>query len=273
MNSSKPLQTYTYPDATPKGLLRKMALRGINGLLRLRGLKLPPYFSLRQRLVQLAKGTEPDIEQLCTQLLRPGMTVMDVGANVGLLTRRFCRQVGKGGRVYSFEPDPLTFQFLEFNTRSFQNKELTQCAVSDNQEPARLHLNFTSGAGNSLLNPDHSTESVPVDCISLDEFLKQHGNPSVDVIKIDVEGAELSVLRGMRQTVARLPKLKMIIEYCPKNLQGSGVVPRAVFDELRAQSFKLQAIQPDGGVKVIDRFDELEGNLNPSGYVNLLCTR
>ena len=136
-----------------------------------------------------------------------------------------------------------------------------------------LHLNFGSGAGNSLLNKNQSRESVPVTCISLDEFLKQRGNPAVDVIKIDVEGAELSVLRGMRQTVARLPKLKMIIEYCPKNLQGSGVAPRAVFDELRAQSFKLQAIQPDGGVKVIDRFEELEGNLNPSGYVNLLCTR
>ncbi|HXR47215.1 MAG TPA: hypothetical protein VN784_07210 [Candidatus Limnocylindrales bacterium] len=48
---------------------------------------------------------------------------------------------------------------------------------------------------------------------------------------------------------------------------------RAVFDELRAQSFKLQAIQPDGGVKVIYRFEELGGNLNPSGYVNLLCSR
>jgi len=253
--------------------LRKMALRGINGLLRLRGLKFPPYFSLRERLAHLAKGIEPDIQHLCTHFLRPGMTVVDVGANVGLLTRQFCRQVGKGGRVYAFEPDPLTFQFLQFNTRSFQNKELTQCAVSDNHEPALLHLNPTSGAGNSLLKEGDSTESVPVACISLDEFLKQHGNPLVDVIKIDVEGAELRVLRGMRQTVARLPGLKVIIEYCPANLKGAGVAPREVFDELRSQRFNLHIIRPDGGVKVIDRFDELEGNLNSSGYVNLLCAR
>ncbi len=273
MSSSEPLQTYTYPDTTPKGLLRKMALRVINGLLLLRGLKFPPYFSLHDRLAHLVKGTEPDIQHLCTQLLRPGMIVMDVGANVGLLTRQFCRQTGEGGRVYAFEPDPLTFQFLEFNTRSFRNKQLTQSAVSDNQEPAQLHLNTTSGAGNSLLNKSHSTESVPVACISLDEFLKQQGDPVVDVIKIDVEGAELGVLRGMRQTVARLLHLKIIIEYCPKNLQGAGVSPREVFDELRSQRFNLQAIQPDGGMKAIDQFDELEGNLNPSGYVNLLCVR
>ena len=273
MSSAEPLQTYNYPDTTPRGLVRKLALRGIDGLLRLRGLKFPPYFSLRQRLAQLAEGTEPDIQQLCTQLLRPGMTVTDVGANVGMLTRQFCRQVGKEGRVFAFEPDPLTFRFLEFNTRSFKNKELTQCAVSDNDQPAVLHLNLTSGAGNSLLNADHCTESVPVNCISLDEFLKQRDNPKVDIIKIDVEGAELSVLRGMQQTMARLPGLKLIMEYCPKNLQASGVAPRAVFDELRAQRFNLQAIQPDGGLKAIERFEELADNLNPSGYVNLLCSR
>ena len=273
MSSSEPLQTYNYPDTTPKGLLRKTALRGINGLLLLRGLKFPPYFNLRERLAQLVEGTEPDIQYLCHQLVKPGMTVMDVGANVGLLTRQFCRQVGNSGQVYAFEPDPLTFRFLEFNTRSFKNKELTQCAVSDNHEPALLHLNFGSGAGNSLLNKSHSRESVPVNCISLDEFLKQRGNPPVDVIKIDVEGAELSVLRGFRQSVARLPGLKLIIEYCPKNLQGAGVAPREVFDELRVQSFNLQVIRPDGSVKAVDRFDELDGHLNPSGYVNLLCSR
>ncbi len=273
MSSPQPLQTYTYPDSVPKGLLRRMALRGINGLLLLRGLKLPPYFSLRNRLAHLTKGTEPDIQHLCTQLLRPGMTAVNVGANVGLLTRQFCQQVGKGGRVYAFEPDPLTFQFLEFNTRSFKNKELTQCAVSDNQGPALLHLNFTSGTGNSLLNQGHSTESVPVTCVSLDEFLKQRGNPSVDVIKIDVEGAELGVLRGMRQTIVRLPGLKVIIEYCPANLNGAGVAPREVFDELRSQKFNLQVIRPDGRAKAIVQFDELEGYLNPFGYVNLLCAR
>jgi FkbM family methyltransferase len=273
MSFSEQLQTYNYPDAAQRGPLRRMALWSINSFLLLWGLKFPPYFGLRHRLIHLVTGTEPDIQNLGKRLLRPGMTVMDVGANVGLLTRQFCRQVGKNGRVYAFEPDPLTFQFLEFNTRSCKNRELTQCAVSDNQEPALLHLNLTSGAGNSLLNPNHSTESVPVACISLDEFLKRHGNPSVDVIKIDVEGAELSVLRGMRETTARLPGLKVIIEYCPKNLRGSGVEPRAVFDELRSQHSNLRVIQPDGGLKMIERFEELEGNLNPIGYVNLFCSR
>jgi FkbM family methyltransferase len=273
MSPSEKLRTYTYPTTNPKGILRKMALQGVNGLLLLRGLKFPPYFSLRERMSLLSKGFEPDIQHLCTRLLKPGMMVVDVGANVGLLTRLFCRSVGAQGRVFAIEPDPLTFQFLEFNTSSFTNKELAQYAISDNHEPALLHLNPTSGMGNSLLNKNYSGESVPVSCISLDEFLKKHGNLPVDVIKIDVEGAELSVLRGMRQTIARLPQLKVIIEYCPKNLEGAGIAPREIFDELRSHQFNLQVIQPDGGVKAIDAFDDLERNLNPIGYVNLLCTR
>jgi FkbM family methyltransferase len=236
-------------------------------------LKFPPYFSFRERVGLLRKGLEPDIQHLCTKLLKPGMMVVDVGANVGLLTRHFCRSVGAQGRVYAFEPDPLTFEYLEFNTRSFTNKELAQCAVSDNHEPALLHLNPGSGMGNSLLNRNYSEESVSVTCISLDEFLKKHGDLVVDMIKIDVEGAELNVLRGMRQTVARLPQLKIIIEYCPKNLKGAGIAPREVFNELRSQRFNLQVIQPDGGLKAIYTFDDLECNLNPSGYVNLLCSR
>ena len=227
MNSSQQLQTYTYPDTTPKGLVRKMALRGINRLLLLRGLKFPPYFAMRADWPTWSKGRNRIFNDFA-----PNVKTGDDGdgrwRERGLLTRLFCRQVGKNGRVFAFEPDPLTFQFLEFNTRSFGNKELTQCAVSDNHEPALLHLNFMSGAGNSLLNRSQSTESVPVTCISLDEFLKQHGNPVVDVIKIDVEGAELSVLRGMRQTMARLPGIKLIIEYCPKNLNGAGVAPRSL---------------------------------------------
>ena len=105
---------------------------------------------------------------------------------------------------------------LEFNTRSFPNKQLTLSAISDNHEPALLHSNPTSGLGNSLFNKADGAETVSVPCISLDEFLDKAGKPMVDIIKIDVEGAELSVLRGMRQTMARLPKLQIIIEYGPE---------------------------------------------------------
>lgn len=99
------------------------------------------------------------------------------------------------------------------------------------------------------------------------------GKPAVNVIKIDVEGAELNVLRGMRQMIARLPGLQIIIEYCPKNLRGSGVDPRTVYDEIKAGGFNIYFIREDGGTQNIDSFDSLEPILNSSGYTNLLCTK
>jgi FkbM family methyltransferase len=278
MTATKDLPDYS--AIAPKGFLRKIALRGVNAALRLRGIKLPPYFNLRHRLVILRddlffpqRGTEPDVQNLCRRLLREGMTVVDVGANVGFLARQFCRRVGPSGKVFAFEPDPFTFEFLKFNTCSFSNIQVTQCAISDNHEPAVLHINSIAGTGNSLLNKTDSSASVSVPCISLDEFLDQASKPTVSVIKIDVEGAELNVLRGMKQTIARLPDLQLIIEYCPKNLRGSGVDPRSVYDEIKAGEFAIHFIREDGSTQNVDGFDSLEPRLNSSGYINLLCTK
>jgi FkbM family methyltransferase len=261
------------PTIAPKGMMRKIALLCINQYFLLRGMKFPPYFNLHGRLAVFRQGVEPDIQHVCTRLVREGMIVMDVGANIGFLTRQFCRQVGPRGRVFAFEPDPLNFQYLEFNTRSCMNLERVHCAISDNHEPALLHLNSFSGTGNSLLNKTYSTQSISVPCISLDEFLNKNGNPAVNLIKIDVEGAELNVLRGMRQTMSRLPGLIMIIEYCPKNLNGSGVEPRAVYDEIAANGFHMQSICPDGSTQDVSGFTGLNSMLNVDGYTNLLCTR
>lgn len=278
MTATKNLPDYS--AIAPKGFLRKVALRGVNAALRLRGIKLPPYFSLSHRLLLLRdrvffprRGTEPDVQNLCRRLLREGMTVIDVGANVGFLARQFCRWVGPSGRVFAFEPDPFTFKFLKFNTHSFANIQVTQCAISDNHEPAVLHINSIAGTGNSLLNKADSCASVSVPCISLDEFLDKAGKPVVSIAKIDVEGAELNVLRGMRQTIARLPELQVIIEYCPKNLRGSGVDPRAVYDEIKAGGFKIHFIRDDGSTQTVDSFESLESILNSSGYTNLHCTK
>jgi FkbM family methyltransferase len=187
------------------------------------------------------------------------------------LTRQFCRRVGPSGRVFAFEPDPFTFQFLEFNTRAFANKELIQSAVSDNHEPGVLYLNAHGGTGNSLLNPSNAAASLSVPCVSLDEFFEIAGRPAIDVVKVDVEGAELSVLRGLRQTRARLPTMQLIVEYCAKNLNGSGVEPRALYDELRVGGSELRAIREDGSTQMIDNFADLGRSLNIHGYVNLLC--
>ena len=143
----------------PKGILRKIGFAAVNRLLRFQGLSLPPEMSLFERVATLRHGTETDIQNFCSKCLLPGMTAIDIGANCGLLTRYFRRQVGGNGRVFGFEPDPSVFQFAQFNTRRFANVEVIQSAVSDNEEPVVLHLNDASSAGNSLFSQTHSSSN------------------------------------------------------------------------------------------------------------------
>jgi FkbM family methyltransferase len=261
------------PTMPPRDAVRKLALKGINLIFLSRGFKLPPYFSLRDRYETLRHWPEPDVRHLCRRLLGLGMTVVDVGANIGFLTRHFSRLVGPSGKVFAFEPDPLNFRFLEFNTLACKNVERAQIAVSDNAKPALLHLNVTSGAGNSLVSQTHSVESVPVSCVSLDDFFENHGNPQVDLIKIDVEGAEVKVLQGMKQTISRLPVLQIIVEHCPKNLQNAGIKSDAVYAALKALDLGVAAIRKNASLKNIAAFSDLEPLLNKQGYVNLFGSR
>ena len=221
----------------------------------------------------LNAGIEHDISALTSALLKPGMVVLDVGANIGLLTRHFCEAVGPSGKVFAFEPGPENFSCLEFNTKGLGNKSVHQIAISDANGTAHLFLNARSSTGNSLLNATNAAGSVEVECRTLDTFLTESGVTRVDFIKIDVEGAELKVLQGMRETLRRLPGVKLVIEYCPKNLLGSGVEPRAVFDELRSQGLVVGAIREDGGIVEIAAFEDLERHLGTRGYANLLCSR
>lgn len=238
-----------------------------------RGLKLPRSFDLRDRLIVLNAGIEHDISALTSALLKPGMVVLDVGANIGLLTRHFCEAVGPSGKVFAFEPGPENFDCLKFNTKNFDNKSVLQTAISDANGTARLYLNARSSTGNSLLNQNNAAGSVEVECKTLDTFLSENGVAQVDFIKIDVEGAELKVLRGMRETLRRLPGVKVVIEYCPKNLLGSGVDPQAVFEELRSQGLVVGAIQEDGRIEKVGDFENLEQHLGTRGYANLLCSK
>ena len=252
----------------------KAALRQIvTFALYCRGLKLPRSFDLRDRLTVLNAGIEHDVSALTSKVLKPGMVVLDVGANIGLLTRHFCEAVGPSGKVFAFEPDPENFSCLEFNTKGCGNRSVHQLAISDANGTAHLYLNARSSTGNSLLNQSDAAGSVEVECRTIDTFLSENRVTQIDFIKIDVEGAELKVLQGMRETLRRLSSVKLVIEYCPKNLLGSGVEPQAVFNELRSQGLVVGAIQEDGRIEEVAAFENLERHLGTRGYANLLCSR
>ena len=127
-------------------------------------------------------------------LLRPGATVIDVGANVGAFALLSSRVVGPGGRVIAFEPEPTNADRLRRNVsrNGARNVEVRQEAVGDAPGEATLYVQPGQSGTHSMLRPD-GAEGIAVPITTLDDLII-HGRP--DAIKIDVEGLEGAVLRG-----------------------------------------------------------------------------
>lgn len=201
--------------------------------------------------------------QLLRHVVRPGMTVVDVGANVGLYTRLFSRLVTPSGRVVAFEPDPGTFALLKRNTAGLGNVEVVEAAVSNASGRAVLYRNRWSDTLNSLRpGPDHD-ETMEVKTVRLDDFFS--GKPPPAVIKIDVEGAEPLVLQGMGKCLAGPEFRGVLVEYCPGNYRTSGLKASDIFACL--PNCDAHAVVSTG-LRQVDSPDELPPLFNRHGYVN-----
>lgn len=142
-------------------------------------------------------------------LLRKGMVVVDIGAYVGLYTCMAAEIVGSTGKVVAFEPDPNNFTVLTHNSslNGFTNVILVQSAVSDKAGTAKLYIKHHGTVSSLQGDGDHVNIAVN----TLDRALDGLGVRKVDVIKIDVEGYEMNVLRGANNTINNNPDLIFII--------------------------------------------------------------
>lgn len=235
------------------------------------GYRLPSYFFEKDRILFLLGRNEPDLRRFFNQRLAKGMVVLDVGGNVGLVSRICARNVGSTGRVIAFEPDPYTREFLMYNVKNQANIQVSPVALSDENTMANLHIHPRSGTSNSLIAFDGAKETVQVECKKIDTYLLEHPYLKPDYVKIDVEGAELKVLGGMRDTIARLPKLKIVIEYCPENLANGGVSPEDYYTYLNNLGLSVEIIKKDGSAQPVSNLTDLSAKLGKKVYCNLLC--
>lgn len=145
--------------------------------------------------------------------LRAGMTVFDAGANVGLLTLLFSRFVRENGQVHAFEATASTFERLHTtcDAARCQNVTLNHVALADQSGTLALYVYDTEHASwNSLANrplADYGIAVQPVGiesvtAITLDDYCTEHAITRVDLLKLDVEGAEYQVLRGAEKLLA-----------------------------------------------------------------------
>lgn len=156
-------------------------------------------------------------------LITPGATVLDIGANIGRTVLRAAVAVGPLGRVVGFEPDPLNFSRLQRNIslNPYTNIRLMPVGLGPQNTELKLFVSSGSNRGGNRIAESGSGEYSVVPVRRLDELSDELRLDRVDLIKIDVEGFELNVLRGARALLQQFrPVLFLEVNEHFLNLQG-----------------------------------------------------
>lgn len=214
--------------------------------------------------------------------LKQGDNVIDIGANVGLMTLLLVKVVGPMGSVVSFEPAPISFALLKLNTliNGLKNVTLINKAVSSTSGIENLYICPTGESDNqvSVIDLDWKNEiriGIPIETVSLDDYFMSGNNLKIDFIKIDTQGGEYKALQGMRNLLIRNRDIRLIIEYAPYLPLWKEIEPQNILDFIRALGFKIYDLGSGNPEPVSDQylFDTFPKDGKTHKMTNLLLKR
>jgi FkbM family methyltransferase len=212
---------------------------------------------------QLFHGGFENVEcSFVEHFLRPGMTVLDIGAHHGFYTLLASRKVGTQGKVIAVEASLRERKRLNRHLRINRCKNVTveSHALGELEGTAELYLVCGTETGcNSLRRPNvaEPTECVSVSVESLDCMLQEHKIERVDFIKMDVEGAELSVLKGANHLLNLCPRPVILVEVYDIRTQPWGYPARDIVRYLTSLDYRWYCPLSDGRIEEMD-CDQLE---------------
>lgn len=147
---------------------------------------------------------EPNATGLFRNYVKEGMHVVDIGSNLGYYALLAATLVGPKGRILAIEPEPQNYKLLTMNmiANHIQNIDTVQCAVGSKNGTSELYLTKTLNT-NSLIPPvdGSAIASIQVKVKTLDALLAELDFPKVDFVRMDIEGGEIAVIKGMQNTL------------------------------------------------------------------------
>jgi FkbM family methyltransferase len=216
--------------------------------------------------VLLGDGFENAERCFVERFLQPGMTVLDIGAHHGFYTLLASKRVGPLGKTISFEPSPRERKALRLHLllNRCRNVAVEELALGDEDTEADLYVVEDFGSGcNSLRPPDVpvGTSNLRVRVSRLDSWLAKRAVGRVDFIKLDVEGAELGVLKGASQLLQRWPRPVILAEVQDVRTRPWGYRAKDIIDHLANRGYKWFGLSDGGYVKDLDMHaNDFEGN-------------
>lgn len=171
--------------------------------------------------------------------IRPRMTCLEVGANIGYFLLIEAKIIGKGGKIYGLEPDPRSFKILKENikiNRIKDNVEIYNIAAGNKEGKEKFFLsNHYNLSGFTEDKSNSDGKWIDVKIVKLDNFLK---GKKIDFLRMDVEGYEFEVLKGMKDLLKNVQG--MFIEVHHKILKDLGTRPEEFYEWIFKQGFRIK---------------------------------
>ena len=209
---------------------------------------------------------EPEDVAVFRRFVKPNGVLLDVGANIGQYSLLACKLMGDSGKIYAFEPSADVRVRLQKNIalNSFSTIEVVPCAVAASRGTMKFypaHQEGNQGVGSlmpaqAFRSEIRATEGVDVDVVSVDGFCEERGIDRVDILKIDVEGYDLEVLKGAEEVMRRNPEMLIMSEVEPLNLEQLGATAKDFYAFMASHGF--DPWYAEGG-----RLKRLEGETPP----------
>jgi len=181
---------------------------------------------------------EPYETRLLCELLKPGQCFVDAGANIGYFTVVAAHLVGEAGQVFAFEPEPRNLSLLNKNlsANGFCSRVVAeQAGLAERDGQAVLHLH-PANKGDHQLHPDDEQprEQISIPLRSGSDFLRSRGIDTIDMLKVDTQGAEFAVIRGLLAVLRRSgASVKILLELTPWSLRRAGSSGRELLETLQ----------------------------------------
>ncbi|MFZ5819136.1 MAG: FkbM family methyltransferase [Chloroflexota bacterium] len=233
---------------------------------------------------------EPSELAFFQEYCRGGMTLVDIGANVGLYTALAMRQLDATGRIVAFEPHPGSFAFLQKNVAANQadaqagpplrgqcRVEALNLAATPERGRRELRLNPENRGDNRLYQGTYQGKveqwkTLPVEGRPVDDVLADLGIQQVNFVKIDIQGYEQNAISGFQETLARSENVILMTEFWPKGLREAGGDAIAYLTMLSDLGFTLYELKerPRGKATPLDDWEALIARLPERKYTNII---